>query len=350
MSKNKTKKLNKYGLPPGTIIYTGEFVNEPLFTEVFEYNTEVLNSAQNVTKTPKEDSGLNFWFNVTGLAQVEKVATIGKQHQIDLMLLEDILNSQQRPKYEKIGGKAMLSFKMFHVDEHRLNEENISLVLTKNGVISFQEQREDFFGRLRDRIVDTKTLLRQMGPEYLFFRLTDIVVDRYFLVTDLFEERIEDLEEQIFTDFNAVNLQKIHELKKHVRHFKKSVTALKEAVNGYLKDEQESLIANPAQKYFVDLYDHLIQVEEKCQASIEQINSLNSAYDSESNSRLNQIMKVLTILSSIFIPITFIAGLYGMNFKYIPELEAENGYFVALFVMGIITLGMLWFFKRKKWL
>ncbi len=351
-SKNKAKSISKIGLPPGSLIYTGHFASEKPVFEKYTYGPDFCEviSKKNISKVDFQLSDKNTWLNYVGLNFTDNVSLIGKTYNIDILTLEDILNCNQRPTFEGNANQVFVALHLYHFGEgNELQKEQLSIVLKEKLVITFQETQEDVFDRMRAKLKENGSKIQNAGTDYLFIRLIDTVVDNYFTVDDFYETKGEELEELLFEDYEKVSLKEIHHLKKELKVFKKSVNALKEAVYKLIK-EQSELIDEANEKFIFDVYDHLIHISESVDGTIELYNGLISAYDSHANNKLNQIMKVLTILSSIFIPITFLAGIYGMNFENIPELKATNGYYILLSVMGICTIGMLLFFKKKRWL
>lgn len=350
--KKKRKENKKIGLPPGSLIYTGDkFDVEPYFEYIYYTDGECEGpkiSKTVLTKNSTENT--KHWLNYVGLHAVENIEAVGKQYNIEPLILEDILSTKQRPKYEGSLQSAFVTLKVFHLNVGDvIEQESLSLYLTGNSVISFQEKKEDFFNKLRERLGQKGSKIQALGTDYLFIRLIDTVVDNYFTVQDYYETKGDELEELLFENYELVNLQEVYQMKRELKVFKKSVSALKEAVYQLIKDKNP--LINPGNEKFVfDVHDHLIHINEGVDSTIEMYNGLMNAYDSHANNKLNQIMKVLTILSSIFIPITFLAGIYGMNFENIPELKSDNGYFILLGVMGLSTILMLLFFKKKRWL
>lgn len=350
--KKKRSVNNKIGLPPGSLIYTGEHTGVKPFFEHISY-ADHIHKVTSKSKVNKIELGLENekeWFNYVGLHDIANVEFIGQIFNIDPLTLEDILSTKQRPKYEGSLAHAFITMKVFHLREADVVEkENLSIYLKPSAVLTFQENKEDFFNRLRERLSQNGSKIQNASSDYLFIRLIDTVVDNYFLILDHYETKGDDLEELLFENYENIDLREIHDIRKELKEFRKSVNALKEAVYQLIKDKNP-LIAQENEKFVLDVHDHLLHINEAVDGTIELYNGLFSAYDSHANKKLNQIMKMLTILSSIFIPITFLAGIYGMNFDNMPELKSTYGYYVLLSVMIVSTILMLFYFKKKRWL
>jgi magnesium transporter len=267
------------------------------------------------------------------------------------LLLEDIVNTKQRPKLEDYGGYFFIVLKMlhYHEEENRLEVEQASFIVGPNYVISFQEKVGDFFEGVRDRLRSAKGRLRKCGTDYLFYALIDAIVDSYFIILEKLGEKIEALEERLLESAEPESLQTIHALKREMIRLRKSVWPLREVISSLRKGESK-LVKKSTEVFFRDVYDHTIQVVDTIESYRDLISGMHDLYLSNVSNKMNEIMKVLTIIATIFIPLTFIAGIYGMNFEYIPELKFHWGYFVVWIIMIIIGAGMAVFFRKKKWL
>jgi magnesium transporter len=266
-------------------------------------------------------------------------------------MLEDILNTDQRPKMEDFGSYIYIVLKMFYPAEPgtEFNTEQVSLILGPNYLISFQESEEDVFEAIRERIRNGKGRLRKLGADYLAHAVLDTIVDHYFVVLEKLGEREEDLEEVLTKNPTTRTLQAIHQLKREMIFLRKSVWPLREVISG-LERAESPLIQASTGIYLRDIYDHTIQVIDNVETFRDMLSGMIDIYLSSISNRMNEIMKVLTIIATIFIPLTFIVGLYGMNFKYMPELEWPWGYPAVLLLMAAVSGFMLLYFKRKKWL
>lgn len=297
------------------------------------------------------DTATVTWINVDGLSQIEILEKLGNCFGLHPLVLEDISNTDQRPKIEDYESYIYIVLKMLNYNEknNELDTEQISLILGNNFVISFQERQGDIFNPIRERIRNAKGRIRKMGPDYLVYALIDAVVDNYFLIMEKFGERTESLEEELVTNPSPLTLQTIHNLKREMIFLRKSVWPLREVVN--ILERGELVFVKKNTRIFLrDVYDHTIQVIDTIETLRDMISSMLDIYLSSISNRMNEVMKVLTIIATIFIPLTFIAGIYGMNFKYMPELQWQWAYFGVLIIMAAIGVLMLIHFKRKKWL
>ncbi len=291
------------------------------------------------------------WLNIDGLHQVEIIEKIGQIYDLHPLLLEDILNTNQRPKVEQFDNCIFAVVKMISYDDQKqcIQSEQVSFVLVENHVISFQERVGDVFGPVRDRIQNTRWRIRKLGADYLFYALVDSIVDYYFTVLDKIAERIEVLQDEVTLEPTEKTIQKIHELKREMLFFRRAVSPIREMVNSLQRDESK-LISDATRIYLRDVYDHTIQVTEAIETYREMIGGLHDTYLSSISNRMNAVMKVLTIIATIFIPLTFVAGIYGMNFDYMPELHWRWSYPAVWIVMAAMFVVMMLYFKKKKWL
>jgi len=337
---------------PGTLVHTGRKKMDSVEMTTIHYDEEeqtrkayahedLLNSTWNKV-------GVN-WINVDGLHDVNQIQKIGESFNLHHLLLEDILSVGQRSKVEFYEDCVFMSIKMFHLTpKGSIDSEQVSLVLKGNTLISFQEKKGDVFDGVRTSIQENLGRVRKKNADYLMYRLLDTIVDNYFLISDFFEEQINQLEGKL--DQNEIdNLdQSIRNLKKKVSVFRKDIRPVKESSQRLLNEDLE-LVEGPTKIYLSDVNDHLSQIIDELDIQREGLSSLTDQYHAHQGMKLNNVMKVLTIVSTIFIPLTFVVGVYGMNFKYMPELSWENGYVMAWGVMGCITLFMIILFRYKKW-
>ena len=291
------------------------------------------------------------WVNVAGIHQVEVFEKLGACFSLHPLVLEDILNTDQRPKMEEYGDDLYIVLKMLSYDDARdeVQAEQVSLVLRGNVVFSFQENEKNLFAGLLDRLRNGKGRIRKMGADYLLYAILDFIVDHYFLVLEKIGERIENLEERLLSDPKAPTLQKLQQLKREMLFLRRWVWPLREVLSALERGELGQ-IREGTRIYLRDVYDHAIQVLDTIEIFREMLSGMVDIYLSSLNNRMNAIMKVLTIIATIFMPLTFLAGVYGMNFKYMPELEWPWGYPLVVAVMAGIGITMLILFKRKKWL
>lgn len=348
---NISKK--KIGQIPGSAIYTGEKSNQKLFIEAFDYTKEkcLEKEITNVQECFDFEAGSITWINVNGLNHVPEIELIGKHFELHPLVIEDIVNISQRPKIDEHDDYIFVVLKMLYYDDNqKIISEQVSFILGKDYVLSFQESEGDVFDEVRDRIRQAKGRVRSMPADYLLYVLIDAIVDHYFSVIEILGDKIEDFETAIFSGNVEGDISKeIQNLKREILRVRRAIFPLREILSRIEKHEGQ-LIQTKTITYFRDIYDHLIQVSENIDIYREMIWSLMDMYMTTISNKMNEVMKVLTIMASIFIPLTFIAGVYGMNFEYIPELHYKNGYFVAWGVMIIIFLGMIYYFRKKKWL
>jgi magnesium transporter len=350
------KKSKQVGLPPGEIVYNGDrdMTAAPATVQLMDYDDtrfdekEILNIEDCFQC---RDSRTVSWINVNGLHDTALIEKIGDQFGIHPMILEDVVSVDQRPKIEDMGHYIYFSMKMIFMkeDNRTLRTEQVSIILGNRFVISFQEPDGDVFDAIRDRIRTGRGRIRKMGSDYLAYSLLDAVVDHYFLVLESLGEEIENLEEEVLEDPSSKTIQKLHEMKRQLLFIRKSVWPVRELVNGMERSESDLIQAN-THIYLRDVYDHTIQIIDMMETMRDMNAGLFDMYLSSLSNRLNEVMKVLTIIATIFIPLTFIAGVYGMNFQFMPELKWRWGYFYILGVMLTAGIFMLLYFKRKKWI
>jgi len=344
----------KAGLPPGTLLHIGEEKTHDVNISIIDYDPGRVDEKARATIDDliafKERPSVT-WINVNGIHDVSVVEAIGKAFNLHPLLLEDVMHTGQRAKMEDYETHLFVVLQMVErrEDHEEIEVEQISIVIGSGYVISFQEWEGDVFDTVRERIRNGKGRIRLMGSDYIAHALIDAVVDNYFLALERIGEVIEDLQDQVLTDPRPETLQDIQQAKRDMIFFRKSVWPLREAV-GILGREDSPLITESVRPYLRDIYDHTIQVIDTIETFRDLISGTLDVYLSSVSNRMNEVMKVLTIIATIFIPLTFVVGIYGMNFKYMPELEWRWGYFVIwgimLFLAGLMLIG----FKRKKWL
>jgi magnesium transporter len=354
MTKHVKKRSQKVGLPPGTLVYTGDRPAKDVEITVAHYNTQSYNETRQQSfrncLLDLDDSHVA-WINVDGIHQVSNLENLGDCYHLHPLVLEDILNPDQRPKVEDYGDYLFIIVKMlqFKNSNDGLSTEQISIILGENFVLSFQEDDQDTFEPVRQRLKIGKGRLRGEGADYLAYTLLDLVVDHYFVILERLGEIIEDLEDELVADPTPATLNRIHRLKRDMIVLRKSVWPLREVV-GQLERRESPLVKDSTNLYLKDLYDHVIQVIDNIETFRDILAGMLDIYLSSLSNRLNEVMKVLTMIATIFIPLTFIAGVYGMNFKHMPELDWPWGYYSALVVMALVSLGMVLYFRKKGWL
>ena len=342
------------GLPPGTLVTSGAARGGPAKITLIDYDEttfteKVLGSVEE--SLPFKQTPTVTWINVDGLGDSAAMEKIGEQFGLHPLVLEDIASAGQRPKMEDFGDYIFIVLKMLYHEEaeDEIRAEQVSLLLGPNFVISFQEIEGDVFNHVRERIRGSKGRVRRMGPDYLAYTLLDAVVDNYFVILERLGEQIEAMEEDLVRDPTPETLQSIHTLKREMIFLRKSVWLLRELISG-LERAESALISESTLVYLRDVYDHTIQVMDTVESYRDMVSGMLDTYLSSISNRMNEVMKVLTIIATIFIPITFIAGIYGMNFQFMPELAYRPAYFIALGVMGGVAVVMIAYFRRKGWL
>jgi len=344
----------KVGLPPGTTTYSGEPKDEHIRITVLDYDEKSYHETE-VAKIeeclPFKGSETTSWINVDGIHDAELISDFGELFEIHPLALEDISNSWQRPKVEDYDDFLYVVVRMLSYDEQgkEVTGEQVSLILTDHCVISFQERPGDIFEGLRERIRKGKGRVRRMGADYLLYALLDTVVDQYFLILEKLGDRIEELENEVITSPVPESVRNIHHLKREMIFLRKAIWPLRELVNTLERGESK-LVAKATQRYLRDVYDHAIQVIDTVETFRDMLSGMHDTYLSSLSNRMNEVMKVLTIIATIFIPLTFLAGIYGMNFEYMPELKWPWGYAAVWGAMLVIGACMVVYFKRRRWL
>jgi len=354
---SQTKDIDlskKAGLPPGTLVHIGTARDEKVKIMIIDYDENHVEEMEGKTVEeclPFMEKPTITWINIDGIHDLEIIEAIGRYFGIHPLVLEDVVNTSQRPKIEDYESYIFVVLKMVYYDEKDddIKIEQVSLILGQNFVISFQEQKGDVFDPIRERIRNNKGRISKMGADYLAYALIDSIVDNYFVVLERIGENIEEIEEMLVIEPRSETLQTIQRMRREIIFIRKSIWPLREVI-GDLEKGISKLIQKSTQLYLRDVYDHTIQVMDTIETSHDMLSGLLDIYLSSVNNRMNEVMKMLTIIATIFIPLTFIAGVYGMNFQNMPELSWRWGYFAVLIVMAVIGISMLTYFKRKKWI
>lgn len=346
----------KSGLPPGSLVHIGEKKRDNTRITVFVYDenhTEVidLGKAGNLASISKIPG--NKWINVDGIHQIDEMEKIGKIFNLHPLVMEDILNTEQRPKLEDYSDYIYIVVKMIYYESinssaNELITEQVSIITGKDYVLTFQENEGDVFGSLRERLKTGTGRLHNAGSDYLAYALLDAIVDNYFIVMEKLGEKIEIADAPLVKP-SPDTLQVIHQLKRALLYLHKAVWPLREVL-GSLERGDSALVKDSTVVYIRDVYDHVIQIMDTIETYRDIISGMLEIYLSGISNRMNEVMKVLTIISTLFIPLTFVVGIYGMNFKYMPELNKAWGYPAVLFLMVVIVLVMVYYFKKKKWI
>ena len=354
MSRFTKKNKEHIGLSPYALVFRGQKKTEKVLLRVMDFNLEEVRELE--LKSTKEiitfkDSKNLSWLNVDGLDNAELMENLSKVYGIENNILSDVMNPSVRPKAQEFEKGIFITIKMLQYDEkkEKLSVENLSLIATENTLISFQEQSGTVFEPIRERIRKHKNKIRTSGSDYLAFALLDIVVDNYIYVIGLLGEKIESLEESMTNDPKKELLEGINSFKRELNFLRKHIKPAKEMIMNLAKMESEFI--HPDNRiHFKELQDNIDEATDLSDSYREILYDQLNIYHSTMSTKLNDIMRVLTVYSVIFIPLTFLVGVYGTNFVYLPEKDWHYGYFIMWGIMIIITLIMLWLFKRKKWL
>lgn len=348
------KLSGKTGLPPGTLVHVGEKKTEKTRIRLMDYDANDLKEIDigSVDECLScKDSSTVSWIEVTGLHDVTVIDQLGRIFDIHPLVLEDILNTSQRPKFEEYEGHLFMTLKnLQHNEEEEIVEaEQVSIVVGQGYVISFLERESDLFEPVRNRVRNSKLRIRKRDSDYLAYALVDNVVDNYFKIVETLGERLEEMDTVDFRDMDEQKLGVLFNLKKGFLSIRKSVLPLQETVDKVINEEYE-IISESTRLYFRDVLDHIQQIVDSLDAYREASKDAVDTHLSILSMKMNEVMKVLTIAATIFMPLTFIAGIYGMNFKFMPELEWRWGYFAVLGVMVVLLVVMLIYFRRRSWI
>jgi len=351
--------LKTFAKPPGTLIHVDEDHEttqelEELKIKIVNYNEERFEEKDLEDLQLKKldlDKSLVTWVKIDGKFDPNNLMNIGVQFDLHPLLLEDILDPGQRPKMDDYGNYFSINLKMidFNPEKKEVSIEPVSIILGENYVLSFQEKQNELFNTILTRIRTSKGRIRKRGGDYLAYALMDIIVDNYFFILENFAEKIEDLETELVMKPTRETLQEIHTLKRDLIILRKSIWPLREVLSS-LQRRESQLIKDETIFFLRDIYDHTIQIIDTVESFRDMVSGMLDIYLSSISNRMNEIMKVLTIVATIFIPLTFIVGLYGMNFHFMPELGWIWGYPIIIIIMLIVSLVMVIYFKRKNWL
>ncbi len=355
----KFKKRSKKGYVPGAPIYVGDTKAQKTKITVTDYNKDSIEIHEFTNPEdcrPFKSSATNTWVNISGLLDIDSVAKIGEIFGLHPLIVEDILDTEHRPKLDIFDDYLFITFKLYSYNKETraLTEEQLSLVLGENHVVTFQEKGSDLFSSIHKRLENPQSNMRKFGADYLVHALLDITVDSYFEVLEKIGDVVEDIESRIINKPSVDTLKEIHEVKREMIRLRKSIWPLREIISG-LHRRISPLIQEQTLVYLKDIYDHTIQVMDTVETYRDILSGMLDLYMSTMSNKMNDVMKILTIFATIFIPLTFITGLYGMNFNpkispfNMPELGWYFGYPFALAIMAAVAIGMLILFKRKKW-
>ena len=355
-----SRKQKKPGTAPGTIEHTGEQHVDEVSIRIHDYDEEHVESSTLTAIEdcqPYLDKSTKTWVEVQGLHDVEKLKSIWSYFDLHPLIQEDIVNTSQRPKVEQYENCIYIVMRMLYYspEEQSVNTEQISIILGENYLLSFQETDKPFFQPILERLNIQKSRMRSREIDYLAYALMDAITDHYFSLLDQLGEQLEQVEDKLLDDPNEKTFQKIHALRKEIIFTRKSIWPTRDMLNSLIRDE--SAFVEESTKIFIrDVYDHIVQIIDNVENFRDMVIGMHDMYMSHVSNKMNEVMKVLTIIATIFIPLTFIAGLYGMNFNSeaspynMPELDWYYGYPAFWGVMLIVATVMIIYFKKKEWL
>lgn len=343
----------KRGQPPGTMVYTGQRKDEPLRITLIDYDADSISEKVGISIDECLsclNSNTVSWINVDGLNDTSVIEKIGQAFGVHSLVLEDVLHTAQRPKLEDHSDYLYLVVRMLSIPSgsEEVQSEQISFILTERCLVTFQERAGDVFEEVRERIRRNYGRVRKLGADYLLYALMDAIVDNYFSIMETTGEKIEVIEQLMMENPDEILLNELYRMKRELLYIRKSTWPLREAV-GSLERGESVLVKENSAVYIRDLYDHIIQVIDTVETFRDMLSGVQDLYLSSMGQKTNKVMQVLTIIATIFIPLTFVAGIYGMNFEYMPELAWKYSYFIFWGVILCITIGMVIFFRRKKW-
>jgi len=360
MSNNKVRtpqnrRKRNIGLPPGSAHYTGTDSENKVIVNYLEYDiddikSELNKSGRDIILHPFNENRIQ-WYDIRGLHDENLIKLISAKFKMHPLAVEDAVDVYQRPSYNEFEHGHFISLKQLSYDQSSLTvkRQALSIYFGKAFVITFQQDNDDVFKTVRHRLEAGKGRIRGSKADYLAYALVDYVVDSYYSVMDTIEEEIEELEEIVSNDVDKMDKSKIYTLKKQMLKIRRSVAPLREAINLFSRSDSD-LIDQHTITYVRDVYDHTIQIIDGVDAQRDVLSGLQDLYISEISLKMNKIMQFLTIITAVFVPLSFLTGLYGMNFEYIPELKYHNGYFMLWGGMIAMVIGMFIYFKHKRWL
>lgn len=341
-------------MPPGSLVHIGDVADAESKMSVIDYSKEAIEeqAIQSVDEIlPYIGKNTITWLHVEGLKDVKLIESIGGVLNIHPLVLEDILNTHQRPKFEEFDDYLYIVLKKLVLEDNRfsVSYEQISILVLDNFVVTFKEKADDIFVPIRQRLNNSRGRLRNMGSDYLTYAILDSIIDQVFVLLDSLDELTESTEEELLTNPSSDTLVNIQRMKRELIHIRKSISPLRELLAAILRCDS-ILIQEKTDIYFRDVYDHVLRITESIESYRDMLSGLLDIYMSSVGNRMNEVMKVLTVFASIFIPLTFIAGIYGMNFEYMPELKWKWAYPTLWISFVTIPVVLLIYFKKKKWL
>ena len=359
MTSRQEHQSTKLNLPPGALVHIGQrHLDQPKITAI-EYSDDACScreltgnleeALQAVRGAPDKKSVL--WLNVDGIHEAKTIEAIGKTFGLHQLIREDVMNSELRPKLDEYDDCIFIVLKMLDYDDEaeQIVVEQVSMVLGDGFVLTFQERMGDVFEAVRSRIRESAGKLRKMKADYLAYRLLDAIIDHYFVALEARAEMVDNLEERLADQSMRVQADEMHTLRRETLFLRKSITPARELIGTLARIEDNPLITKACEPYLRDIYDHVVQVSESVEHTREVLASMLDVYHASLSNKMNEVMKVLSIVTAIFIPLSFIAGVYGMNFKHMPELEEPAAYPVVLAMMLLIGGAIAWYTKRQRW-
>jgi magnesium transporter len=354
MSESLSSASKKAGLPPGSLVHVGEVLETEARITIIDYNKDIIEeqtieSIEQILQCREKDTVT--WVNIEGLGIVELIGAIGEAFNIHPLVLEDILNTHQRPKLEEYDDYLYCVLKGISSAENdfAVEYEQISILILNDFVFTFKEKQDQLFEPVKRRLRSSKGHFRSQGADYLAYVILDTIVDSYFTLQDSLDDIVDSVEEDLITNPTAETLATIQGVKRELIFIRRSISPLREMLNAILRSESP-LIEGKTLIYFRDISDHVLRISESLESSRDMVSGLLDIYITSISNKMNEIMKVLTVFASIFIPLTFIAGIYGMNFEYMPELKWRWAYPTLWGGFVIIPIILLVYFKKKKWL
>ncbi len=344
----------KTGMPPGSLIHVGNILETESIISIIDYGKEhieelTVQSIEDILQYKEKDTVT--WVNIEGLRNIELIESIGQTFNIHSLVLEDILNTHQRPKFEEYDDHIYIVLKGLSLesDKFTVNYEQISILAFNNFVFTFKERNDNLFRPLKKRLKNNKGRFRGMGSDYLTYAIIDMIVDQNFILLDSLEEFVDSVEDELLINPTSETLATIQRIKRELIYVRKSTSPLRELVSAILRSETQ-IIHEKTHIYFRDVYDHVLRITEAIETYRDMLSGLLDIYISSVSNKMNEVMKVLTVFASIFIPLTFIAGIYGMNFEYMPELKWKWAYPTLWAAFIVVPLVLITYFKKKKWL
>lgn len=350
-----TRQSKKSGLPPGSVIHIGKKITEKPQLYWIRYNADDIQTAEVATllqlPQPVETTTHITWLDLVGINHTDMVEELGKTYNLHPLVLEDIVNTEQRPKFEEFTGYTFFTLKK--AEYTRLSAfvalSQVSIVFGKNFVLTFREEDSDLFDNIRKRLISGASRARNKKSDFLVYLIIDSIVDSYFDIIETISDEIDIVEERMLKDNNGKSIQVFQRLKRNLAFMFKSLYPLREALSK-LEKRDNPLLDSDTLPYFRDVYDHTIHIIESIENQRDILGGVMDVYLSSLNNKMNSIMKVLTVIATIFIPLSFFASVYGMNFRNFPELQWKYGY-LYFWVLILIVVGiMLYYFKKKKWM